>query len=493
MCTGNDQSNLSAPASVAEALRAAHRGLDYLNSPAGGELEAAAIGEVLRSLGELRSKFTAAHAGLLRRFDAADAHDADGYGSSAAWLAAQARMSRKAARAAVRQMRQLGQHRQLEQALARGELSESWFADIEELTRKLPAELRGATDTILLEAAAGGADLDDLKIIARAAYEQWRAQNPDPDDDDGFDDRYVAVGTTFGGAACIRGNLTPECNAAVQAVLEALGKRHGPEDTRTEHQRFHDALQLGCELLIRAKMVPDRAGADTQVIAHIPLSQLRQQPGAPELEQAWLNARLGEPGYLTGKDAEAAACDATIVPVVTGHADMTVVDKIIELALAAGDKPVKLRPMSRDARDSLRYAIARLAMDFLSGPNGLAGFLRTTLFARPYSTPSLPLDIGYAESIPAHIRRAVQLRDKRCAWPRCGRPAVYCDVHHVTHKKDGGKTSVSDCVLLCQFHHDVCIHRWNWRLILHPDGTTTALGPRGQVLHSHSPPTARAG
>ena len=55
-----------------------------------------------------------------------------------------------------------------------------------------------------------------------------------PDDDDGCDDRHVQAETTFGGAACIRGNLTPECNAAVQAVPEALGKKQGPEDTRTE-------------------------------------------------------------------------------------------------------------------------------------------------------------------------------------------------------------------------------------------------------------------
>ncbi len=27
---------------------------------------------------------------------------------------------------------------------------------------------------------------------------------------------------------------------------------------------------------------------------HIPLSQLRQLPGAPELEDAWIRARLGE-------------------------------------------------------------------------------------------------------------------------------------------------------------------------------------------------------
>ena len=46
-------------------------------------------------------------------------------------------------------------------------------------------------------------------------------------------------------------------------------------------------------------------------------------------------------------------------------------------------------------------------------------------------------------------------------------------------------------MLLCQFHHDVCIHRWGWDLILHPDGTTTAYGPNGQILHSRPPPTAR--
>ena len=93
-------------------------------------------------------------------------------------------------------------------------------------------------------------------MIAGVAEQRWRAPQPDADED-GFDDRYVQAATTFGGAGVIRGNLTPECAAAVQAVLEALGKKAGPEDTRTEGQRFHDALQQGCELLIGAKMVPD--------------------------------------------------------------------------------------------------------------------------------------------------------------------------------------------------------------------------------------------
>ena len=468
---------------------------------------------------------------MLARFDAADAHDSDGYGTSAAWLMAMTDMTRGDARAKVRRMRLLRGQPAMAGALADADISKSQALAIAEWTRKLPAELRAETISILVQAAEAGASLDDLRMIAGVALERWRASRPDGDED-GFDDRYVQAATTFGGAGVIRGNLTPECAAAVQAVLEALGKKAGAEDTRTEGQRFHDALQAGCELLIGAKMVPDRAGADTHVAVHIPFPELRQRPGAPEAEEVWLRGAAGEPGYLTGKDAEAAACDAVAEPVVTGHADMRVVDKIIGLALAAagitldgadaglvgGDEDAspddghrswgaagggpraasRARSRARqrftpDAMQALRYAIARLAIDFVSGPAGLAGWLRTTLLAPPYNTPSLPLDIGYSDSIPASIRRAVLLRDRGCAWPRCGRPAAWCDVHHLQHKKDGGKTAVTDCVLLCQFHHDICIHRRGWRLILHPDGTTTAYGPEGQILHSHSPPTTRAG
>src|SRR5215470_613978 len=345
MCTTDG----SMPGSVAEALRVVGAGLDYLNSPAAADLPASACGEALITLGVLRAKFTAAHAAFLRRFDAAGGHDADGYGTPAAWLAAMAKMAKKDAKAAVGQMRQLSRHPHLHGALGRAEISESWAGEIARWLQKLPAELRDQTEKILAEAAAAGAGLEDLAAITAHALRQWQAQHPDPDEDDGFDDRYLAVGTTFGGAACIRGNLTPECNAAVQAVLEALGKKAGPEDHRTEGQRFHDALQAGCELLIRAKMVPDRAGSDTQVIVHVPLSRLRGLPGGSGLEDAWIGGLLGEPGYLAGKDAEAAACDALTVPVVTGRADLTVVDTMIELALSAGDQPVRSKTMSPEA------------------------------------------------------------------------------------------------------------------------------------------------
>jgi hypothetical protein len=477
------------PTSTTEALLMAGAGLEYLNSSAADELDTAALGEVLLALGDLQGRLAAAHATFLRRFDAADAHDADGYASSSAWLAGKGRMTKRDALAAVRQMRQFTERPGLHDAVATGDISKSWADAITRWTRKLPEEMRAETDKILLVAAAAGASLEDLATIAAAAIEQWRSTRPDQGEDFDFRDRQLRLGLTFGGAGVIRGDLSPECAAAVTAVLEALGKKRGREDDRSEGQRFHDALAEACRLLLRARLVPDRAGADTQVIVHVPLSQLRQLPGAADLEDAWLRARLGEPAdpgtaYLTGKDAEVAACDALTVPVVTGHADMSVIDKIIALALACSGHPT-------GPRTETRYAIARLALDFVSGPHGLASALRTGLLEHPYSAPSLPLDIGVSDSIPGQIRRAVMLRDQHCAWPGgCDRPASASDVHHIRHRSDGGETSVRNCALFCEFHHETCIHRWGWQVLLHPDGTMEARSPDGRrLLRNHAPPT----
>src|SRR5262252_6642978 len=92
----------SVPGSVAEALRMVDAGMDYLNSPGAADLPASACGEALTTLGGIQAKFTAARVALLRRFDALDGHDADGYATSSAWLAAMAKTSGSAAKAVVR-------------------------------------------------------------------------------------------------------------------------------------------------------------------------------------------------------------------------------------------------------------------------------------------------------------------------------------------------------------------------------------------------------
>jgi hypothetical protein len=161
--------------SVADALRMMNAGLDYLNGPGADELDAASYGSVLRSLAGVQAKFTAAHAAVLARFDAADAHDADGYGNSAAWLMAMADMTRQDARVEMRQMRLLRDHPEMADALAARDISKSWAMAIADWTKKLPAELRAETIKILVEAARAGASQDDLRIIAAVAEQKWRA------------------------------------------------------------------------------------------------------------------------------------------------------------------------------------------------------------------------------------------------------------------------------------------------------------------------------
>jgi hypothetical protein len=517
MCTHGD----AAPGSMNEALRMLDATLDYINGPLSGGLSPGAHGEALLALGRASARLAAARARVLSRFDAARGYEADGHGSSRSWLAARGGVTQKAAGAEVHRMRQLRRHPVIADALARGEASESWAAEMAEWTRKLPAELREGIDKLLVDTAAAGASLEDLAVVARAAYERWRAQQPDPDDpDDGFDDRYLKLGTTIDNAGRLSGDLTPEATAAVQAVLESLGKKRGPEDDRSEPQRFHDALQEACELLIRADMVPGRAGADTRVDAVISLGELLALPGAPALQEAWLAALAGEHAHLAGKDAEAAACDAIITPVVTGHPDLSVVDQMIDVILAylagaegnragstadgddgrpgegdvhragprAAAASLSAAALSPQAWLAVRYAIARLAVDLVSGPTGLAAIVRQGLLPQPYNSKPVILDVGVSASIPGAIRRAVTLRARHCEWPGCRKRPAACDVHHLRHQRDGGETSVRNCALLCQFHHDICIHRWGWQLVLHPDGTTTAHGPRGQVIHSHAPP-----
>ena len=63
-------------------------------------------------------------------------------------------------------------------ALAAGQLSASWARQICEWTDQLPEDLRSDADRILLAAALGGADIHDLKVLAREMIERARSTHP---------------------------------------------------------------------------------------------------------------------------------------------------------------------------------------------------------------------------------------------------------------------------------------------------------------------------
>ena len=68
-------------------------------------------------------------------------------------------------------------------------------------------------------------------------------------------------------------------------VLEALGQKAGPEDTRTAAQRRHDAVEEACRRLIGGQMIPGRDGQPPHLNVHIDLTDLRGPPGGSVLER----------------------------------------------------------------------------------------------------------------------------------------------------------------------------------------------------------------
>ena len=79
----------------------------------------------------------------------------------------------------------------------------------------------------------------------------------------------------------LTGDLSARCAAALQAVLDSLGKKMGSEDVRTVPQRQHDALEEACRRLLAAGTLPDRAGQPVQLQLHLSPGQLLNGIGTP--------------------------------------------------------------------------------------------------------------------------------------------------------------------------------------------------------------------
>jgi Domain of unknown function (DUF222) len=469
----------AAPATAAQAMAMVTAGLGWLATTDVASLPTAVQAEWLRGLERAVSVHTAARSRVLWAFCAQAGYEDDGQGSPRTWLKWQTRVSGGAAYGAMGWMRRLAAHPAVSDALAAAEVSQSWAQQICEWTDPLPTGVRGDADVFLLGAAGGGMELRELGQLAEEIRRQ--CAEPDSGGSDDFAGRSVRLDTTFEGAGKLDGNLTPQCVEAVQAVLDALGKRRGPEDERTKTQRLHDALEEACRRLIGTGCLPDRGGQPTQIVLHMDLDRLRGLPGAPGAEAAWAGQATAGPGD---------DCDVQIVPVVTGRIDPGVLDRLAAALLhgtppgpvpdgpavpaafggATPDQPGDAdQPgdtgAARRARSerAARRLILKAAADLLSGPGGLAAYLRTRLAPGTVASVSLPLDVGaVTETIPVHLRRAVAVRDRGCRFPGCDQPVAACQPHHIIPRAQGGPTCLSNLALFCTFHHLIAIHRWGW-------------------------------
>ena len=77
---------------------------------------------------------------------------------------------------------------------------------------------------------------------------------------------------------------------------------------------------------------------------------------------------------------------------------------------------------------------------------------------------SLPLDLGRTRRLfsPAQ-RKALLIRDRTCRAEGCDVPGTWCEAHHLHPWHTGGRTDLTDGILLCSHHHHRA-HQPTWRL-----------------------------
>ena len=501
------------------------------------------VAERLRALERIDAIAAAVRGRHLEVFDAQDGHLADGQRTTRTWMVHCTRVTRgqAAEHKAVQVLARA--HPVLHAALAEGwVLSKSEALLVARWTRTIPDEYRQEAEELVVGAARAGADLRALAKICGEIRD--RTAEPDPDGRDGEDlDRAVSVETTFEGAGVIRGDLTGECAAMVQAVLDALSAPQGGGDLRTRPQRYHDALEEAMRRLLASNLLPKRAGQPVKALVHISFADLCQLDVDSGVQEKWIaeyrarwaahraaaSVSTGDGGaWLDGEKARKIACDAMLIPVVTGDIDPGAVEELIVLCVryhrlrdqapadnsdstgaaastdsADGSNSAEIPAglagsAAREARQAaavaemlagLEQQIIAKVLQVVSGPGGAASFLRRQLLGKGLGGPSLPLDIGQSDEIPVHLRRLVALRDQTCQFPGgCDQPASGCEAHHVVHRADGGRTSLDNLKDYCWWHHHVVLHQMGWILTAHADGTSQVRSPSGKTIRSHSPP-----
>ena len=87
------------------------------------------------------------------------------------------------------------------------------------------------------------------------------------------------------------------------------------------------------------------------------------------------------------------------------------------------------------------------------------------------------LDLGMSRRLFTRYQRlALAHRDQGCVFPRCARPAAWCEAHHCRSFSDGGPTDIGNGALLCSFHHHL-VHHGDWQIQIATDGIPEAIPP----------------
>ncbi len=370
----------------------------------------------------------------------------DDFGSCAEWLAWRIGIKIGPARERVRAARALENLPQTAGALREGSIS---YAKVRALTRVATPE----SEATLLEFARAGSAAN-LEQMVR----MWKKLSRDEEltaEQARHRSRAFSVFVDGDGMYVVKGRLEPEVGAvlmrAVEAASDALYRREGGAA-----RGGRDAGSSG-----RGAATREPGPDDLR-----PKPKQRRADAVGLLAERALAAGFGggessatpDDGSTAGSDSERHAESGTRAEryQVMVHCDAA--------TLAEEGEP------GRSDLDGIRVSAEtsrRMACD-------------AAVVAMVHAKGGSMLSVGRrTRTIPPHIRRALEERDRGCRFPGCG--CRFTEAHHVKHWADGGETSLRNTVLLCRRHHRA-VHEGRAKLSVATDGTVVFFTRGGKML-----------
>ncbi len=341
-------------------------------------------------------------------------------------------------------------HPLVAQAALSGEVSVAQARSIDRVLGELPATLtagqRAEAEQFLLDKAAL-VDAQDLAKQTRTVLEQVAPEVDAVEDElsrldlqrkQAWAGRSLVFSNDRRGSVLFKGQLpTLEGEAFKRLVeshavsnrraVEQAADRHDAAGLRSFEQRTADGL---IALVAGRAPEPARFGAEGQAPDPVEGSLSAEASTSPATRP-----RAPESAEVSSSQAGASARFATrsgppVKPTVVVTLSFDDVLNRVEQAgvLASGEKVTA-------------GELRRLACD-------------ATIVPIVLGSASQPLDVGRDQRlVTPSIRKALEARDKRCAFPGCRVPPSGCEAHHIIPWWLGGDTALGNMVLLCPHHH----------------------------------------
>lgn len=377
------------------------------------------------------------------RFDAFEVWREQGAGSLRGWLRDEVGLSRTAANVSAKRSERLESWPEVAAAWSGGALS---GPQVEVIVGAVPARFVGAfaRDAARVVEIVSPLDVESTEQAMR----QWvRCAEAS----DGVDDLVergsgLFVSTTFDGRVVVSGDLRGSDAAIVEAALRVFHVADPVDESgepcgerRTMARRNADALVAMASFALEFRDGPgDHGRFHPHVMVTMDVSELRA-------------AALRGAGVRTVADVEARAA-------------------------AKGWSAVEAAWFT-DAL--LRHGDAITSEGLVLESQAITALSCDSVVQRVVMEGSRVLDLGREVRTATHWqRRTIIARDRHCRAPGCRTRARFCDVHHVDHWIEGGRTDVGRMVLLCGTHHRE-FHTPGHRMELDDHAVFTVHSPRG--------------